>query len=97
MSATRYLTKEKASVEIYGRNGNLIAQLKNLSVTGACLEWAQEGVKLEKGDLVRLTVNLKALNRSHNLNGEVVWRNGKKSGINFISSDDLLDKMMERE
>ncbi len=97
MSATRYMTREKASIEIYGRSGNLIAQVKNLSVTGACLEWSQEDVNLQKGDLVRLTVSLKALNRRHNINGEVMWRDGKQSGINFITSDDVLDKMMERE
>ncbi len=83
MSATRYMTREKASIEIYGRSGNLIAQVKNLSVTGACLEWSQEDVNLQKGDLVRLTVSLKALNRRHNINGEVMWRDGKQSGINF--------------
>lgn len=97
MTATRYMTREKASIEIYGKSGNLIAQLKNLSITGACLEWSQEDVSLQKGDLVRLTVNLKALNRRHNINGEVVWRDGKQSGINFITSDDVLDKMMEKE
>lgn len=96
MPAQRYQTKEKASVEVYGRSGNIIAFLKDLSVTGACLEWSQEDVSLEKGDLVRVTVVLKAVNRRHNLNGEVVWRDGKKSGINFIKSDEVLEKMMDR-
>ena len=96
MTATRYTTKEKASVEVYGRTGNIIVDLKNLSTTGACLEWTQEDVSLEKGDLVRMTVILKALGRRHNLNAEVVWREGKKTGVNFIKSNEVLEKMMDK-
>jgi hypothetical protein len=96
MPAIRYTTKEKASVEIYGRSGNFIADLKNLSVTGACLEWAHGDMSLQKGDLVRMTVVLRALNRRHNLNAEVVWIEGGKTGINFIKADEVLEKMMEK-
>lgn len=96
MSATRYPTKEKASIEIYGRNGNFVADLRNLSVTGALLEWSQSEVSLQKGDLVRMTVVLRALNRRHNLNAEVVWTEGNKTGVNFIKSSEVLEKMMEK-
>lgn len=96
MTAVRYQTKEKASLEIYGRSGNITGQLKNLSVTGACLEWSQEEVNLEKGDLVRMTVVLMSLNRRHDVNAEVVWVDGKTTGLNFIKSDEVLEKMMER-
>jgi hypothetical protein len=95
MSALRYTTKEKASIEIYGRSGNFIADLRNLSVTGACIEWAHD-VTIEKGDLLRMTVVLKALNRRHNLNAEVVWKEGNKTGINFIKTEEVLEKMMEK-
>ncbi len=93
---TRYMTKEKASIEIYGRSGNIIANLRNLSMTGACLDWTQDDVALEKGDLVRLTVILKALNRRHDLSAEVVWREGNASGVSFIKSDEVLEKIMDR-
>lgn len=96
MAATRYETKEKTSIEVYGRSGNIIAQLKNLSTTGACIEWSNEEVPLEKGDLVRMTVILKAVNRRHNMNAEVVWRDGNRSGVNFIRSEDVLEKMVEK-
>lgn len=96
MNATRYPTKEKASIEIYGRNGNFIAELRNLSVTGALLEWSQSEVSVQKGDLVRMTVVLRALNRRHNLNAEVVWTEGNKTGVNFIKSSEVLEKMMEK-
>lgn len=96
MSALRYETKEKAAIEIYGKSGNYIAQLKNLSVTGACLEWIHEDVNLTKGDLVRMTVVLRALNRRHNVSGEVVWTAGRMTGINFIKSSEVLEKIMDR-
>lgn len=96
MTAIRYTTKEKASLEIYGRSGNIEADLRNLSATGACLEWSQDDVSLEKGDLVRMTVTLKALNREHNVNAEVVWREGNKTGLTFIRSEEVIEKMMER-
>lgn len=96
MPATRYPTKEKAAIEVYGKNGNFIAQIENVSMTGACLHWSQSAVPLTKGDLLRMTVILKAVNRKHNLNAEVVWSDGKKTGISFIKSADVLDKMMEK-
>lgn len=96
MSATRYETREKASIEIYGKSGNFVAQLRNLSVTGACLEWIHEDVNLLKGDLIRITVVLRAINRRHNVSGEVVWTNGRATGINFIKSTQVLEKIMER-
>ena len=97
MSATRYNTKEKASLEIYGRGGNFIAEIKNLSTTGACIEWTDSEVALQEGDLLRMTVLLKALNRKHNLNAEVIWRKGRKSGITFLKSDQIFEKIVERD
>ena len=96
MPATRYLTKEKATIEVYGKSGNFIAQLENISMTGACLQWALEEIPLTKGDLLRMTVVLKAVNRKHNLSAEVIWNEGKKMGVSFIKSADVLDKMMEK-
>jgi hypothetical protein len=96
MSAQRFFTKEKASLEVYGKAGTIIASVKNLSLSGACLEWTQEDVGLQKGDVVRMTVFLKALNRRHNMSAEVVWRDGKKTGVNFIRPDQVLDKMVEK-
>ena len=97
MSAQRYFTREKASVEIYGRSGNSIAFVRDVSVTGACLEWAQDQIELKEGDLDRLTIILKAVNRKHNLNGEVIWKQGKRSGINFIKSEEVLERLVDRE
>ncbi len=97
MRAVRYETKEKASVEIYGKTGNFVAQVKNLSVTGACLEWIQDGAEVIKGDLLRMTVVLRALNRRHNISCEVVWTNGKTTGVNFIKSSEILEKIFDKD
>ena len=95
MRAERFLTKEKASIKIYGKTGNLIASVKNLSKTGACLEW-QDGLELEiqQGDLIRMTVILKALNRRHQLSAEVVWTDGNQTGVTFIAADSVLERMV---
>ncbi|GIL16433.1 MAG: hypothetical protein BroJett040_01840 [Oligoflexia bacterium] len=97
MSADRFPTKEKASIEIYGRSGTTIANLKNLSQTGACLEYEDSEFQLSEGDLIRMTVFLKSINRKHRVNAEVVWKNGSESGIQFISQDQLLDKIVTKD
>jgi hypothetical protein len=96
MAAERYPTKEKAAIEIYGRTGALIATIKDLSKTGACLIWESTDTTLNKGDLLRLTVVLRALRREHRLNAEVVWIEGKRTGVQFLNSRELLDKMLIR-
>ena len=52
--------------------------------------------EIEKGDVLRVTVYLKALNRKHNLSCEVVWRQGNQSGVTFLKPDQVLDKMIEK-
>lgn len=96
MNAQRFVTREKASLEVYGKSGTVIASLKNLSLSGACLEWTQGGVEIEKGDVLRVTVFLKALNRRHNISAEVIWREGNQSGVTFLKPDQVLDKVIEK-
>lgn len=96
MTAQRFITKEKASLEVYGKTGTIIADLKNLSSSGACLEWTQTGVELKEGDILRVTVFLKALGRKHNMSAEVIWRDGNISGVTFLKPDQVLERMMEK-
>ena len=96
--AQRALTKEKAAVEVYGRDTELsIANVLNLSKTGACLQWVEGTKNLSKGDLIRLTVTLNSINRKHKMSAEVVWSDGQKSGIQFLNQEQLLTKMLTRE
>jgi hypothetical protein len=93
LPADRHPTKEIASVEFYGKNGGLIADVKNLSKTGACIEWSQSDVDVNQGDLVRMTILLKALNRKHHVTAEVIWKKGRMGGLNFISQAQILEKL----
>jgi PilZ domain len=92
--AARYFTRERALVQIYGKTGELSVSLKNLSKTGACLEWLLEGLSLTKGDLIRLTVELKHIRKKHQLSAEVVWKDGHKTGVSFLNSEKLIEKMI---
>jgi hypothetical protein len=99
MAAQRYGTKELASVEVYGRNsGPFVAQVKDLSETGACLVWKESITgSIIPGDLLKVTIILKTLGRKHKISGEVIWSNGLKSGLRFLNSDQLIDRMIEKE
>lgn len=94
--AVRRPTKEIASVEVYGQRGQMIMSLKNMSASGACLEWKHTDVEVKAGDLIRMTVVLKSLNRKHYVNAEVVWTKGNRSGVSFIPSEKILEKLIER-
>jgi hypothetical protein len=96
MSAQRFSTNEPASIEVYGRKSQVEAMLKNLSATGACLTWAQEGCVLGIGDLVCVTIELSRLKKRHKVNAEVVWRDGKEIGVNFIPPEELVNRFASR-
>ncbi len=92
----RFVTNEKANIEVYGRKSNVAATLKNLSQTGACLTWAQEGVRLETGDLICITVVLGEVKKLHRVNAEVIWRREKETGISFIAKDQLVERFVSK-
>lgn len=96
MSATRFATREKTSIEIYGKNTLIPATLKNLSATGACLEAKDPTARLQEGDLVCVTVYLSQLKKSHRVSAEVIWHKTGRTGVNFINSEELVEKFMER-
>lgn len=96
MSAQRFSTNEPANIEVYGRRSSLGATMKNLSSTGACLSWHDDNIELKEGDLVCVTVNLAMLKRRHRVNAEVMWRSGKEMGVNFIQSEELVQKFATR-
>ena len=94
--AERHPTRELASVQFYGKDGTLVANIRNLSKTGMCIQWTHSNIEVEKGDLVRMTVVLKALNRKHHVTAEVVWKKGRMGGLNFLGQDAVLEKMMSK-
>ena len=96
MKAERYPTKEKAQLEVFGKNIAVNAKVNNISKTGACVDWDPAFFKLVKGDLLRMTVELKSLNKAHHLSAQVIWSIGNRGGIQFLNSDELFKKMLIR-
>lgn len=96
MSATRFATREKTSIEIYGQNSLISATLKNLSSTGALLEAKDATARLQEGDLICVTIYLSQLKKSHRISAEVIWHQSGKTGVNFLNSEELVEKFMDR-
>ncbi len=95
-SAKRYPTKEVAHLEVYGHIGTLMANVRNLSSSGAFLEVSEGDYVPKKGDLLSMTVRLSTLHREHNVTAEVVWSKGLGLGINFINKGQVLERMMAK-
>jgi len=92
----RHATREKANVEVYGHRGILSASMKNLSGTGAFLEVKEGDYIPKQGDLVNVTVTLDRINRTHNVDAQVIWSKGMGMGVCFISKDEVLERMMAK-
>jgi hypothetical protein len=90
----RYLTDERAYLEIFGRMGTLIAELKNLSISGAFLEIIQGDYIPQRGDLIRVTIPLESLGRTHSVNAEVVWGKSLGVGVCFLNRNETMTKML---
>ncbi len=92
--AERFLTKEKATMQLIGKMGTVNADLRNLSRTGACLEWATEEFSVKEGDLINVTVKLMSVNRRYEMNAQVIWKSGRKTGVQFMTPNMVLERMM---
>lgn len=90
----RYLTQERAYLEIFGRMGTLIAEMKNLSITGAFLEIIQGDYIPQRGDLLRVTIPLESLGRTHSVNAEVIWGKSLGVGVCFLNHQETMTKML---
>jgi hypothetical protein len=93
-TSERYTTHENVQIQIYGQGTFLTAVLKNLSRTGAGLEILDAVRPLKKGDLVSLTIELKSLSKTHNLDAEVVWSQDKIAGVAFMKAGDVITRMI---
>lgn len=81
--AKRFPTKEPARIEVIGRKVALFCRMTNLSSTGAFFEILNSNYTPRPNDQIRVTVNLKRVNKSHSINGQVVWCNGSGLGVVF--------------
>lgn len=92
-TAKRHLTKEPARIEVYGKREVLFCRMNNLSSTGAFFEVLNSLYIPKIGDIVRVTINLKQVNKTHIINGEVVWFKGTGLGVSFLKQKELLEKL----
>lgn len=90
----RFETRESATMQKIGQMGFIVAQLRNLSQGGACVEWANETFHLAKGDIVTLSITLSQLGKKYNMNAKVIWKVGRRSGMQFISSDEVMKELL---
>lgn len=91
--AKRHATNETAFVEVHGRTGKILCRMNNLSKTGAFFEIVNSHFTPKQGDLVRVTINLKQLNKTHTMHGQIIWNRGLGLGIAFLKSKDVLKKI----
>tara|TARA_B100001248_G_scaffold260334_1_gene248275 strand:- start:905 stop:1591 length:687 start_codon:yes stop_codon:yes gene_type:complete len=96
----RYRTNQKADLHVYSTGELLKTHIFNLSHSGAYLELDQNA-RFKKGDMVRLLVNLKQVNRSHMVLAKVVWKNnnglwneGQAVGLQFINKEEFYKIML---
>ena len=94
--AKRFLTKELAQIEVYGRMGKVFCKMSNLSQSGAFFEIINSNYMPRSGDLVRVTILLRQINKSHTLDAEIVWCKGLGLGLNFLKKTELLHKLAGR-
>lgn len=92
----RFQTKEMALIEIYGKMGKAVAQLKNLSKTGAFLELNHSKILPQKGDILQITIQLPHLRKERRISAEVVWHEGLSLGVHFLAKDLVVSKLMNK-
>ena len=84
LTARRFLTREPARLEIIGKKTILFCRMNNLSATGAFFEILNSNYTPRPGEVVRVVINLKQVNKTHTLNGQIVWAKGLGIGIQFV-------------
>lgn len=84
LSAKRFPTREPARLEIIGKKTILFCRMNNLSATGAFFEILNSNYTPRPGEVVRVVINLKQVNKTHTINGQIVWAKGLGIGIQFI-------------
>lgn len=82
-TAKRYLTREPARIEVVAKKTILFCRMNNLSKTGAFFEILNSNYTPVPGDIVRVVINLKQVNKTHTIYGEVVWARGLGLGVEF--------------
>lgn len=80
---TRHPVDQKAVLRWIGKDRKLSAQTVNMTEKGACFSITDPTFK--KGEKISIEICLPQLNKSHLLNGEIVWENIEKGKGRFGS------------
>ncbi len=96
----RFITNQMAHVEVFPTGDVLDSRIFNLSRGGAYLEVANE-VSLKKGDIIKVDVKLRQINKRHGFHAKVIWTSekaiwnkGKAVGIEFLKSESVYAEML---
>ncbi len=92
----RFPTKENAQIQVYGQSALIQCRMANLSTTGALLKITNMKALPKQGDIIRLTVALRQVNKTHVVDAEVVWIKGAGVGVSFIKRDQIYEKLAHR-
>ncbi len=92
----RFATLEIIALEVYGQMGEHVAKMKNLSKSGAFLEVVKGPFAPEKGDLIRMKITLSSIQKTHQVDAEVIWTQEKKFGVSFVKKEELVEKMLSK-
>lgn len=93
--AKRYATNETARIEFYGKKDMLFCRMNNLSSTGAFFEIINSTLKPKPGDLVRVNIHLRQINKSHVVNGEIIWVKGFGVGVAFVKQEEIFKRFLK--
>lgn len=94
-TAVRYQTQEAAQIDVFGKRGIIYCRMGNLSVSGAFFEMVSSTYVPKTKDFVRITINLKKINSTRILYGEVIWCKGNGLGISFLKQKEVFQKISE--
>lgn len=96
LPARRFSTQEMAQIEVFGKDGKILTKMGNVSYTGAFFEVISSNFMPQNKDIVRITVNLRSVNKTHVIDAEVVWSKGLGLGVQFLNRDQLNTKISEQ-
>ena len=94
--ARRFSTQEMAQIEVFGKDGKILTKMGNVSYTGAFFEVISSNFMPQMKDIIRITVNLRSVNKTHIIDAEVVWSKGLALGVQFLNRDQLNTKISEQ-
>ncbi len=97
----RFFTNQTAAIHNMKDEHHLRAQVYNLSRGGAYFEMDQHDIN--RGDMVRVNVNLSEVSRNYSVNARVVWatQQGPESGrpgvgVEFLKAGDVYRNLLSR-